>query len=130
LLDRLKGDLGPTAVIEVNHDLLESLTCATCNETTPLLASLGRITESQARCPRCTAPRRPNMYHTISEESNLLDRTLNELGIPPWDILGGRAGMQQRFYEFAGDMADVLGELADAPPLAPPPSLRRPDESA
>lgn len=123
LLERLKGDLGPTAVIEVNHDLLESLTCAACNETTPLLASLGRITEGQARCPRCAAPRQPNMYHTIGEDSKLLDRRLSELGIPPWDILGGRAGMQQRFYEFAGDRVDVLGELADASPPAPPPSF-------
>ena len=29
-LDRVRADLGPTAVIEVNHDLLASLTCVAC----------------------------------------------------------------------------------------------------
>ena len=30
---------------------------------------------------------------------------LGEIGIPPWDVLGGRAGFEQRFYEFGGDRA-------------------------
>jgi hypothetical protein len=34
---------------------------------------------------------------------------LGEIGIPPWDVLGGRAGMDQRFYEFRGDRKIVLG---------------------
>jgi hypothetical protein len=38
--------------------------------------------------------------------------TLSEIGIPPWDVLGGRAGFDQRFYEFGGDRALVLGPLA------------------
>jgi hypothetical protein len=42
----------------------------------------------------------------------VLDRTLGELGIPPWDVLCGRAGLDQRFYEFRGDAALVLGPLA------------------
>ena len=36
-------------------------------------------------------------------DRGLLDLTLGEIGIPPWDVLGGRAGMIQRFYEFRGD---------------------------
>ncbi len=32
--------------------------------------------------------------------------------MPPWDVLGGRAGMDQRFYEFSGDRNLVLGPLA------------------
>jgi len=41
----------------------------------------------------------------------VLDRTLGELGIPPWDVLAGRCGGQQAFYEFAGDRAAVLGTI-------------------
>lgn len=120
LLERMKSDLGPGAVIEVNHDLLESLTCVACGETTPLQASLGGVSEARGRCPRCGEPRRPDVYHTIGTDSALLDRPLGELGVPPWDIVGGRAGMQQSFYEFAGDRPEVLGELSDAPPPGPP----------
>ena len=89
-------------MVEVNHDLLASLTCAACNETYPRFASLGKVTEAEGQCPQCGAPCTPNMYHTIGADSPL-DKTLDELGVPLWDILAGRSGDEQRFYEFAGD---------------------------
>ncbi|MCA9138798.1 MAG: ThiF family adenylyltransferase [Planctomycetales bacterium] len=110
-LQRLQKDLGGSAVIEFNHDLLESLTCSKCDTTEPMLASLGKVSESQGRCPDCGQPRTPNVYHTIGPDSKLLNHTLAELGVPRWDILGGRVGMEQKFYEFAGDR-EILGELA------------------
>jgi molybdopterin/thiamine biosynthesis adenylyltransferase len=111
LLDRVRSDLGPAAVIDVNHDLLSSLTCAECNETFPRYASLGKVTESEGRCPKCGKPCTPNMYHTIGDDSPL-DKTLLELGVPLWDILGGRRGDEQKFYEFSADRERVLGTLA------------------
>src|SRR5207245_10787902 len=41
----------------------------------------------------------------------LLDRTFEEIGVPPWDVWSGRAGLQQRFYLFEGDREAVLGAL-------------------
>lgn len=111
-LEHVRRELGPQAVIEVNHDLLQSLTCPQCNTTEPLLASLGKVKESQGRCPQCNGHRTPNLYHTIGNQPELLDRTLGELGVPAWDVLAGRSGMRQKFYEFSGDRAEVLGALA------------------
>jgi len=111
LLERVKADLGPTAVIEFNHDLLASLTCVPCDQTTQYLTSLGKVTEADARCPQCEAPRTPNMYHTLAAGSPLLDRTLGELGVPPWDVVTGRADERLRGYEFAGDRQRVLGSV-------------------
>ena len=101
LLERARSDLGPEAVIESGRDLLASLHCSACSEDEPVFASLGKVTEAQGRCPRCGQPRTPAMFHTIDgRDPGLLDLTLGEIGIPPWDVLGGRAGMHQRFYEF------------------------------
>jgi molybdopterin/thiamine biosynthesis adenylyltransferase len=112
LLDRARADLGPAAVLETNQDLLSSLTCPVCQRDEPLLASLGKVTETQGRCPHCGSMRAPNIYHTIDGcDRGLLDRTLAEIGIPPWDVVAARAGMEQRFYELAGDRAEVLGPL-------------------
>lgn len=111
-LERVRSDLGPAAVIEVNSDLLESLTCASCNVTEPLFASLGKVTESQGKCAACGENRSPDMYHTIGDQPQLLDKTLAELGVPEWDILTGRAGLKQRHYEFSGDRETVLGKLS------------------
>jgi hypothetical protein len=71
------------------------------------------VTEERGRCPRCREHRTPRIVHTLGDqEPRLADRTLGEIGVPPWDILGGRAGWRQRFYEFAGDREEVLGPLA------------------
>lgn len=111
LLDRIQADLGSHAMIEFNNDLLAGLTCETCAVTTPLFASLGKVTESQGRCPTCGSHRTPKVYHTIGGSEAFLDRTLAEVGVPRWDVVTGRQGMQQQFYEFAADAADVLGPL-------------------
>jgi molybdopterin/thiamine biosynthesis adenylyltransferase len=113
LLEHVQYELGPQAVLEFNHDLLASLFCPACERTTPHLASLGRVTEAEGRCPECGAARAPNMYHTIGHDSPLLKHTLAELGVPPWDIVVGRAGEQIRAYELSGDAAGVLGPLYD-----------------
>jgi ThiF family len=111
-LERVRSDLGPKAVVEVNHDLLSSLTCETCHETYPRFASLGKVTEADGMCRKCGAACTPNVYHTLNSDSPL-DKKLGELGVPLWDVLAGRSGMEQRYYEFAGDRARVLGSLAD-----------------
>ena len=83
-------------------------------EAEPIFASLGQVTEAQGRCPRCAGPRTPAMFHTIDgRRTGLRDKTLGAIGIPPWDVLGGRAGWVQRFYEFRGDRDDLLGPLFD-----------------
>lgn len=117
-LARIRTDVGPDAVIEVNSDLLESLTCAACGTTERLHNSLGKVTESQGRCPDCGQHRTPHVYHTIGDEPALQDCTLAELGVPPWEILTGRSGMQQQHYEFTGDRELVLGPLARPPGFA------------
>ena len=112
LLNRVQEDLGPESTIEFNQDLLQGLTCEKCGTTEPLLASLGKITESQGRCAICGEHRTPRIYHSILGTESFLDHTISEIGVPPWDIVAGRRGMEQRFYEFAGDAPDVLGQLA------------------
>ncbi len=112
LLERVRSDLGPAAVLEAGRDLLGSLRCESCNEEEPVFASLGRVTEAQGRCPRCGQPRTPSMFHTIDgRRPELLDMTLAAIGIPPWDVLVGRAGWERRSYELDGDRASVLGPL-------------------
>jgi hypothetical protein len=110
-LQIVRSDLGCDAVVEFNHDLLSGLHCANCDEFETLLASLGKVTEARGKCSQCEAPRTPHIYHALQGNEPFLDRTLAELGVPPWDVLAGRAHSSQRFYEFAGDREAVLGAL-------------------
>ncbi|BBO34369.1 ThiF family adenylyltransferase [Lacipirellula parvula] len=113
VLERALHDLGGDAVLEFNHDLLATLTCPTCQETTTHLASLGKVTERAAVCPKCGALRAPGMYHSLALDSPLCDRPLAELGVPAWDIFGARAGDRFVYYELAGDQLDVLRSLSN-----------------
>jgi hypothetical protein len=45
------------------------------------------VTQAQAPCRYCNQPRRPEMLSEISRESPLIDRKLQELGIPDFDII-------------------------------------------
>jgi adenylyltransferase/sulfurtransferase len=108
-LERVRRDLGPRAVIETSGDLLASLYCARCDERETMPASLGKVSQREGRCPRCGEHRAPDTFHTIGGNEAFLDQTLGEIGVPPWDVLAGRRGLEQRFYEFAGDRNDVLG---------------------
>ncbi|MEQ8211012.1 MAG: ThiF family adenylyltransferase [Lacipirellulaceae bacterium] len=111
-LDLIRSQIGPSAVIEVNHDLLSGLECPECTETEPYYGSLGRVTESMGKCPGCGAARTPKIYHTIDENFSNLEATLGELGVPLWDVIGGREGVNAKYYEFAADRSRVLGSLA------------------
>jgi molybdopterin/thiamine biosynthesis adenylyltransferase len=110
-LERVRGELGREAVVETSGDLLSALYCSQCDEEEPCLASLGKVDERRGRCPKCKEHRTPHLYHTIDGSEAFIDRTLGELGIPLWDVLSGRCGERQKFYEFAGDRATVLGAI-------------------
>jgi adenylyltransferase/sulfurtransferase len=115
MLELVRSELGPQAVLEFNQDLLAGLSCERCQEFETVRTSLGKVTEDRGRCPRCGEHRAPRIYHSINgQERTILDCTLSELGVPSWDILGGRCGARQVFYEFRGDQETVLGCLAGA----------------
>ena len=108
LLEHARAEVGEGAIIELNHDVLKSLECPRCLTTEAVFASLGKITEQQGRCPKCGEPRVPHLFHSLDGREGINDRSLSEIGVPPWDILGVRRGLKQVFFEFAGDSEAVL----------------------
>ncbi len=110
-LERARRDLGPRTVVEFNNDLLSALACPRCGTEEPAFKSLGKVRESEGKCPGCGSDRVPRTYHTIAGDEPFLDKTLAEVGVPAWDIVGARTGLKQKYYEFAGDASEVLGSL-------------------
>ena len=113
-LDAVRHDLGPRAVLEFGQDLLLGLSCPQCGVRERVLTSLGKVTVGRGICVDCQVNRIPETFHTIDGREDFLDSTLGEIGIPPWDVVAGRCGMQQQYYEFGGDRATVLGPIDTA----------------
>jgi hypothetical protein len=62
---------------------------------------------SQAVCPECKQPQRPQLCHEVTLEDGLADRKLSELGIPPYDIVRVSTSEGEQVYLLAGDREGV-----------------------
>jgi len=111
LLDEVKSELGEDTILEFNNDVLEGLECTQCGEIEPVFKSLGKVTEEEGQCSKCGEMRVPRNLHSIYGEEGFLDKTFADIGIPPFDVVIGRSGMNQIFLEFDQDASDVLGSL-------------------
>ena len=111
LLSRGREMLGTDTTLEFNNDILRKLRCLKCGTEEELFMSLGKVTQRQARCPKCGQMRDIQTLHSISGEEPFLDRTVGQIGIPAFDIVAARSGRNQVFFEFGGDAAEVLGPL-------------------
>jgi adenylyltransferase/sulfurtransferase len=113
VLELVKSELGPHAVLEFNQEILHRLACPACGAADTVLKSLGRFSEQDARCPNCGESRREETLHSIRGDEEFLSRTFADIGVPPLDIVVGRSGLRRVFLEFNGDAAAVLGPLAE-----------------
>lgn len=95
--------LGAVDALDFSREIVDTLDCAACGRREQVLAAVEKISEDQAVCPDCGAERTPQFFHTITEGSDLLAKTIGELGLPRWDILWARRGEQVIGIEAAGD---------------------------
>ncbi len=108
LLEIARHDLGPEAVLELDHELILSLSCPRCHTVEELLRPLSEVSFEAGHCPTCGLLRETDMTHLITGEEAFLDRTLASIGVPPLHILRAHNGREYRFYELTGDLPDAL----------------------
>jgi adenylyltransferase/sulfurtransferase len=109
LIDRARQDLGPSTTLELSREILYELECPACGQRETAFVSLGRVTEQQAVCPQCRGPRAPILLHRIDGTESFLDRSPYQIGLPPFDIIVARSGLDTIAYLLSGDAATVLG---------------------
>jgi adenylyltransferase/sulfurtransferase len=112
LLGMARERLGPDAIVDLERELVTGLRCLPCGTFERRFGRLSQITEAEARCPSCGQVRDPDLVHAFYGHEDFLDLPLAELGLPPYDIVTFRAGMELRPCLLAGDRAAALGKLA------------------
>lgn len=112
LLQRVRAEVSPRAVLEFDREICTALVCHACGARQEMFTALGKLTEHDAPCPECGVFREAEMTHAVYGTEPYLDRTLAHIGLPPYDVVRGRAGLQMRHYLLARDRARALGAVA------------------
>jgi molybdopterin/thiamine biosynthesis adenylyltransferase/DNA-binding transcriptional regulator YhcF (GntR family) len=108
MLRMVRADLGEEAVLELDQELILSLTCPKCQTRQEVLQPLEEITFEGGHCPVCGTLRETEMTHEILGNESFLNHTLASVGVPPLHILRARNSREYRFYELTGDLPEAL----------------------
>lgn len=111
LLALARKMLGPDTELEIARDMLEKLVCPNCHAEQLMYVSLGKVKADAAPCPHCGTRRDPVTFFKIRGNEPFLNKTLADIGVPPFDILIARGGGQSIGFELSGDAQAVLGPL-------------------
>ncbi len=108
MLRIVQADMGPDAVLELDHELVTSLTCPSCGTKDEVLRPLHQVSFESAHCPVCGTLRDADMTHQVTGREPYLNRTLASVGVPALHILRARNSVEYRFYELTGDLPAAL----------------------
>lgn len=73
--------------LSLDRDLVVSLNCTECGHSQEVLRPLQLVGMREAVCSQCGKLSRPVLEHTIDEDSPLAEKTLAQLGVPPYDMV-------------------------------------------
>jgi adenylyltransferase/sulfurtransferase len=95
--------LGPLDAIDLARELVASLSCAACGSSRPVFQPAHRISEAEAVCQTCGTQCAAEFVHSLGPESPWLGKTVQQFGLPAWDVLWARRGEKMLGIELAGD---------------------------
>ncbi len=112
LLALARETLGDGTVVEFEREVCVGLRCADCGTYEQRFGALSRITEEEARCDGCGNVRDPELTHALYGHEEYLDRPLAQLGLPPYDVVTFRNGVEMRHFLLAEDRELAMGKIA------------------
>lgn len=112
---RACADLGTRdAVIEFSREVISQLVCQNCNQAEEIFAPVGTLSYAHGRCPRDGHQRSVVTIHNYSGHEELGSRTLDQLGLPLYDVFVARSPTAEIAYLLEGDKKRVLGRVAES----------------
>ena len=104
--EHLDGDR--TLKLSLDRDLVVSIDCAACEVSQSVLKPIQLVGMSQAKCPECKQPARPNTEHVVHQGSDLANEKLADLGVPPYDIVRVGDNQQEQVFLLSADREQVM----------------------
>ena len=113
LHQRAQHDLkAQNVILEFSRDVIHKLSCPGCGAEEELFSPVGKVTYAQGRCPADGQMRAVITLHSYSGTEIYGNRTLDQLGLPLFDVFSARSDEREVAYLIAGDQKAVLGQLA------------------
>lgn len=109
VLSCIRQDMGEKAVIELDREIATEASCS-CGRHKQLLIPVHKLKGHMLTC-ECGKQMSFQSVHSFDGHEPFLDKTPAEIGIPPLHIIGGRVGMQMKYYEFTADAEKVFDGL-------------------
>ncbi len=110
MLGIIRAEVSENAILEFNREIVISFACR-CRNRENAFKLLGKVSEDEALCPFCGELRTPELTHSVCGDEPFLDMMLHDLGVPLFDIVCGRDGLNMKYFEFGRDKSEVLWEL-------------------
>jgi molybdopterin/thiamine biosynthesis adenylyltransferase len=99
-------------VIDFSRDIIYKLVCPTCSAEQEYFVPVGALSYNQGKCVRDGSMRIVQTISGYRREPELAQRTLDQLGLPLFDIFTARSNEAEISYCMAGDAEQVLGPLS------------------
>jgi molybdopterin/thiamine biosynthesis adenylyltransferase len=110
LRQRGSKDLGrDDIVVEFSRDIVHELECPHCSTREERFVPVGSIRYDEGRCPKCCQMRVVKTIHSYSGNESFGGRSLDKLGLPPYDVFSLRTDEAEKAYLIGGDKIAVLG---------------------
>jgi len=113
LLELAQKELGKDTILELDRDIVTKLECSKCKEKSTIFRVLGKIRLEEGKCPKCKEIRKVSMTNVVTLKDEFIDKTLAEVGIPPFHIIGIRNGKEIKYFELTQDLKKTLGVIAE-----------------
>jgi adenylyltransferase/sulfurtransferase len=95
--------------LALERDLVATIHCPRCDWRTEILRPRTKVGMSEAICPDCREPARPEILNAIEQGSPLDVLPLAKVGIPPYDIVRVDSAEGSGFFLLAGDREVSFG---------------------
>ncbi len=113
LLERARKDLDAREItLEFSRDIIHKFVCPGCGREEDVFSAVGTVPYARGRCAADGQMRAVVTAHSYSGTEPFGKRTLDQLGLPIFDVFLARAGEREIAYLMAGDEGAVPGQLA------------------
>jgi adenylyltransferase/sulfurtransferase len=89
----------------LDRELVIAVDCPRCQWRREVLRPRTKVKTTDAVCPQCREPARPESASSVEEDSSLSPLPLSRAGIPPYDIVRVDGPTESGFFLLAADQA-------------------------